>query len=384
MGPLIHQMANDMDETSQEPPLSACVSALSGYYVPFLQVIAIIAIVLIFTFIIKRILFALRDRFTAQQRLWPLSFVSALYKPLSYFVWLSALLALVNIISRNFFLSTWINMPLMLHTGAIVALLWFLWRWNQDMTHRMMVKSRQQHLTLTPDRVDVLSKIIAVIIAVVGLLLLMDATGYNIQTLIAFGGIGGIALAFASQQVISNFFGGFMIYLTQPFAIGETINIPDRKIEGQVENIGWYVTKVRQSNTCPIYVPNSIFTQTIVLTPSRITHEQIQEVFGIYHPNPRAIGPLIDDIRHLLSQYSQIDLQRSLDVNLIKISGSAADIEIKTYVRANSGVHIASLKQDILIKVAELIQTHDARLATPVTTVEIPSAVAIQSLPSRS
>jgi MscS family membrane protein len=55
-------------------------------------------------------------------------------------------------------------------------------------------------------------------------------TGSSLNTLIAFGGISGLALAFASQEVIASFFGGLMTYITQPFVIGDWIILPEKNI----------------------------------------------------------------------------------------------------------------------------------------------------------
>ena len=55
--------------------------------------------------------------------------------------------------------------------------------------------------------------------------------------------------------MISNFFGGFMIYVTHSFGIGDWINLPDHNVEGYVEEIGWYTTRIRTFEKRPIYVP---------------------------------------------------------------------------------------------------------------------------------
>ena len=52
------------------------------------------------------------------------------------------------------------------------------------------------------------------------------------QGLLAFGGIGGIAVGFAARDLLANFLGGLSVYLDRPFAVGDWIRSPDRQIEG--------------------------------------------------------------------------------------------------------------------------------------------------------
>ena len=116
-----------------------------------------------------------------------------------------------------------------------------------------------------------LSKLFTAVIGSIILILLNDFTGISLTTLLAFGGVGGLALAFASQEIVSNFFGGFMIHMTRPFLIGELVSMPSLAIEGAVEEIGWYQTLIRPSSKTAVYIPNSLFTKALLINKTRIT-----------------------------------------------------------------------------------------------------------------
>ena len=103
----------------------------------------------------------------------------------------------------------------------------------------------------------------------------MQALGYSISGVLAFGGIGGIAVGFAAKDLLANFFGGLMIYLDRPFSVGDWIRSPDKNIEGTVEEIGWRLTRIRTFDKRPLYVPNSTFTQISVENPSRMLNRRI-------------------------------------------------------------------------------------------------------------
>jgi MscS family membrane protein len=114
--------------------------------------------------------------------------------------------------------------------------------------------------------VVIVTRSLKAIIAIISALMLLQEFGISISGLVAFGGIGGIAVGFASKDLLANFFGAGMIYFDRPFSTGDRINSPDRKIEGIVEHIGWRLTKVRTPDNTMIYIPNSIFSTIIVET----------------------------------------------------------------------------------------------------------------------
>jgi MscS family membrane protein len=335
------------------------------------QTLGIILFVLIFNFLIKALLFKLRLRFEKEEKIWKLSFVSALYKPLNYFVWFIASIGAIDTVLSALFNFHLANIHLVLSIGAVLAFGWFLLSWNTKVVHLMIEMSHNQKIALSPGKLDLLSKLATISVIFITIFLLMDVTGHNMQTLIAFGGIGGLALAFASQQVISNFFGGLMVYMTQPFTIGERIYLPERQIEGYIEEIGWYLTCIRDFEKQPIYVPNSIFTQTIVITPSRMSHERFHHTIGLRYCDIKVVKPIIDHLKLMLNKHPSIDHHLKVDVFLTNFGSSSLDIEISAYVSKSSGVHFSAIRQEILLTIADIIAQEGGEIATPTQRVEI-------------
>jgi MscS family membrane protein len=91
----------------------------------------------------------------------------------------------------------------------------------------------------------------------------------NIIGLVASLGVGGVAVAFASQKVIEQVLWSIVIYIDRPFTVGDYIHLPDRTL-GRVESIGWRSTKVRLSgkNTLAV-IPNSNLAQVNIENLSR-------------------------------------------------------------------------------------------------------------------
>ncbi|KKG36997.1 hypothetical protein DU52_05670, partial [Methanosarcina mazei] len=123
-------------------------------------------------------------------------------------------------------------------------------------------KQVQKGRDITDSRV--ISKILKITVTTLLLIMYGEHFGMSFSGLLAFGGIGGIAVGMASKDIMSNFFSGVMLYFDRPFSIGDWIRSPDRNIEGTVTEIGWRATKITTFDNRPMYVPNSIFSSISV------------------------------------------------------------------------------------------------------------------------
>ena len=91
-----------------------CSKCLEGSYGPVIQTLGIVFFVLAFNYVIKTLLSKLRKRFSKQSRIWSLSFVTALQKPLAYFVWFVAILCSLDTIASGLFAFHFSNIHLFL------------------------------------------------------------------------------------------------------------------------------------------------------------------------------------------------------------------------------------------------------------------------------
>jgi MscS family membrane protein len=99
------------------------------------------------------------------------------------------------------------------------------------------------------------------------LIILLDNLGYDVTTLIAGLGIGGLAVALAAQDLLSNLFGGISVVTDKPFKVGDRIKFD--KYEGFVEDVGLRSTKIRTLEGSQLIVPNNVLTKSVVENVSR-------------------------------------------------------------------------------------------------------------------
>lgn len=348
------------------------IDILDGLYGWLSEAIGIVIVVFLVNFLAKWILNQLHLFFERKNKYWTDSFIQAIYRPLSYFAYFFAAVQSLDLISARVYLPVPIELRHDLFAVAgVLAFGWFLMSWKHNVVKQMILKSKRREIVFDQGKISAIDKLCTVIILFFIMLLLLEATDRGMNTIIAFGGIGGLALAFASQEVIANFFGGFMIYLTQPFTVGDWISIPDHSIEGVVEDIGWYMTRVRSLDKRPIYIPNSIFTRLIVITPSRMSHRVFKETINLRNQDLPKIKKIAQEIKEMLQQHFEIDRSQSVIARLACFGTYSADICISACTTVIDNEGFLKVKEDLLFKIAEIIEKNDAAFATPSQNIDI-------------
>lgn len=102
-----------------------------------------------------------------------------------------------------------------------------------------------------------------IVILIVGVLILLNVLGISITPILTTLGIGGLAVALALQDTLSNIFAGLYITLSRHIRVGDYIRL-DSGEEGYVVDIGWRATKIRELPNNIILIPNSKLAQAIV------------------------------------------------------------------------------------------------------------------------
>ena len=218
---------------------------------------------------------------------------------------------------------------------------------------------------------DAISQLLRVSVIITSLLVGLQTLGFNISAILAFGGIGGIAVGFAAKDLLANFFGGLMIYLDRPFSVGDWIRSPDRDIEGTVEKIGWRLTLIRTFDKRPLYIPNSMFASISVENPSRMTHRRIYETIGVRYADGKHLPAIVNDIKEMLLNHPEIDSKQTLMVSFNQFAASSLNFFVYTFTKTTNWIKFHEVKQDVLFKITQIVESHGAQMAFPTSTIHI-------------
>ena len=341
-------------------------------YIPFLnatdtwviQIFAIVFLALLLDFVQKKMLRRLQRQLEKTPNLWDDAFIHAIIKPVSIVILAFALSISMDIANLE-------NGLKVFEVGTVIAVSWTLIRLitfvEKNIIEQQKIKGKKVDKTTS----DAISQLLRVSVIITSILVGLQSLGFNISAILAFGGIGGIAIGFAAKDLLANFFGGLMIYLDRPFSVGDWIRSPDRIIEGTVEKIGWRLTLIRTFDKRPLYIPNSMFASISVENPSRMTHRRINETIGVRYDDSKSLPKIIDDVKKMLMNHPEIDTTQTLMVNFNKFAASSLDFFIYTFTKTTNWVKYHEVKQDVLFKINDIVENHGAEIAFPTSTIHL-------------
>jgi len=351
--------------------LDKFLGLLDGDRYGILKIFSIVFAALLLDFIQKRVLKRLYQRLQSTRTQWDDALVHAVQKPFTLLIWMIGLSLAMDVMEIP------ITSELRL-VGVITALTWALIRFISFAEKNILYQHDVAGKPLDRTTASAISQLLRTTILITASLVTLQSLGFNISAILAFGGIGGIAVGFAARDLLANFFGGMMIYLDRPFAIGDWVRSDDREIEGTVEKIGWRTTVVRTFDKRPLYVPNAVFASISVENPSRMTHRRIYETIGVRYDDIGAMADIIQDVKVMLMAHPEIDQSQTMIVNFNSFAPSSLDFFVYTFTRTTDWIKYHEVKQDVLLKISEIISAHQAEIAFPTSTVHIADKIKLE------
>ena len=342
---------------------------INHWLIKFVLIIFIIIFINIST---RVILSTLKKQFSKTNNIWDDCIIDSIYKPFTILIWILGIVFTLEAFNSDFKIFNISNDFLinLKRAGIILSIALFLNNLSRNFQFAIIKNNKTKNIDVDEATYEAITKIIRLSIIVTSGLIILQTFGFSISGVLAFGGIGGVAVGFAAKDMLANFFGGLMIYLDRPFRKGYWIRSPDRELEGTVENIGWRQTSIRNFRKNVIYIPNSVFMNIIVENPSRMTHRRIREVIGLRYKDLPKMLSIVEDVKTMISNHSDIDHNQTTIVNFDSYNDSSIDFFIITYADTTEWARYHEIKQDVLMKIGEIIEKNNAEIAFP-TRVEI-------------
>lgn len=338
-----------------------CPPTETNYFMESFWVIEIlvgIALLIIANYALKYFVRRLRRSSLSKHALWRDKIEKIIYLPIKCIFWVFGIVYVLNILGLRFgFISGMTYLMPFRNAAIVICLAWLLMRWKKEfqLTHKL----------IDPGMSHILGRLASFTIILLTVLLVLQILGLNIMPLIAFGGVGAAALGFAAKDVIANFCGGLMLHITRPFTLGDLIILPDRQIEGHVENIGWYFTSIRDKDKRPVYLPNAFFSTLMVVNASRMSHRHFLETLSIRYEDIDKAPQIAEAIKSYLTAHPAIDHNLPTIVTLDAFKDYSLHIKIDTYTLTTRLDEFYSLKQEILLHVYSIITQHGAEMPYP-------------------
>ncbi|MGB0467597.1 MAG: mechanosensitive ion channel family protein [Pontibacterium sp.] len=343
---------------------------LDPQYSWVLQVVIVLLLSAFAHLLVTRVMHHLQVQATKTALLWDDALIAAARRPLVLLVWVVGLVTGLEVAGTQGGIELLASVGLVRKLALVFTLTWFVVRFVAGI-EGLLVTPAAGRAAMDTTTVRALGRLTRLAVLVLAFLVVLQNLGISISGVLAFGGIGGLAVGFAAKDLLANFFGGLMIYLDRPFKVGDWIRSPDQNIEGVVEDIGWRQTRIRTFSKRPLYVPNATFTHISVENPSRMSNRRIYEYIGVRYGDAGQVAAIIESVRLMLSGHPDIDTEQILIVNLDRFGPSSLDFFIYAFTKTTDWVAYHSIKQDVMIRIMTIIEAEGAEFAFPTTTVHL-------------
>ena len=350
--------------------LGSKTSAILSIYQLIIIIITTLAIAIVVHIVLNKILKIANKHTQKTSNLWDDSLLIAISKPATAIIWIFAISWVVQIILHHLD-DTSLNVSIPRNLAIIISITWFAFRYINEISKAMLVTNTDSQAKIDTSTIIAITKLLKVTSIVIAATIVMQQLGLNISGILAFGGIGGIAVGFAAKDMLANFFGGFMLHLDKPFSIGDSIRLAEQNITGKVEYIGWRQSIIKTFDKRPVYLPNSIFSNNAVENITRMENRRIFTTIGLRYKDADKLKVVLTEIEQMLNKNTEIDTEKTIVVKFNQFGASSLDCLISAFTKTTSWEEFQAVRQDVLIQAFTIIKKHGADIAFPTTTLDI-------------
>ncbi len=196
-----------------------------------------------------------------------------------------------------------------------------------------------------------------------GIIVALNNAGYDVAAVLAGLGIGGIALAMAAKDTVSNIFGGFTIFTDRPFTINDRVKVGG--YDGSVSEIGIRSTRLRTLSGTLVTIPNSTFSDTAVENVSEEPSRKVSLNLGLtYDTTPEGMDRAMEILNEIAS--TNPNLEEKVIVGFNQFGDFALNIMMIYYI--SSGADIVGTQTAINMEILRRFAAEKLEFAFPTQT----------------
>lgn len=204
----------------------------------------------------------------------------------------------------------------------------------------------------------VFKRLLAIVIWTIGLITGLNNAGFDVAALLAGLGIGGLALALASQDTVKNMIGGLIIILDKPFGIGDYVKVDN--YEGQVEDIGLRSTRLRNTDGKQVSIPNTLFSDKPILNITREENRIVQTTLLLsYHNEKFNIEKARETILVMLNNQPELMSEHN---SVLVVNLSFRGIEMKVSYKIRAGQTYLAIQSRINILLLDELAKNNVKM----------------------
>ncbi len=211
------------------------------------------------------------------------------------------------------------------------------------------------------------SGFVKAILWLLGTLLILSNLGVNVTSLIAGLGIGGIAIAFALQNILGDLFSSFAIYFDKPFQVGDFITVGESA--GTVEKIGIKTTRIRSNSGEELVISNQELTSARIKNFKRLKERRSLFTLGVlYDTSPEKLRNIPKIIKDIIESQKDTRFDR---VHFKAFADSSLNFEIAFFVLSDDFKEFLNIQQEINLQIVDIFTKEGIGFAYPTQTLYI-------------
>ncbi len=249
--------------------------------------------------------------------------------------------------------------------GVLVSIgfFWFLLRAATLMMQRLRMHAISAGRAGTGTLMVLGERLVAALVVIVAILTAFYIQGFNLTTLLAGLGIGGIAIAFAAQKTLENLFGGISVLGDEVIRVGDYCRFGDRI--GTVEDISLRSTRIRTDARTEVSIPNGALATMSIENFTRRDKILFNPALAIRcETSADQLRYLLAEVRRMLYEHPKVE-NDSAAIRFANFDNSALRLEILSYVLTCDAVEFTAIREDLLLRIMEIVEKSGSGFALP-------------------
>lgn len=232
-------------------------------------------------------------------------------------------------------------------------------------TRRVILKRQEEETEADTSVISLLSRLLKGALWGVAVVVILSNLGYNISGLIAGLGIGGIAVAFALQNVLSDIFASFSIYFDRPFRVGDFIIVGGDL--GVVKSIGIKSTRLQSLWGQEVVISNRELTSTRINNYKKMERRRVHFTFGVvYQTSSDKLRRILQIVREVFDEIEMADLDR---VHFKEFGDFSLNFEVAYYINTGDYNKYMDIQQEANLAMKARFENEGIEFAYPTQTV---------------
>lgn len=212
--------------------------------------------------------------------------------------------------------------------------------------------------------VPMLSKTSKVLVVAFGTILVAHSLTFDIGSILAGLGIGGVAVALAAKDTISNLFGSVTVIMDRPFLIGDYVAL-DKGLEGTVEEVGFRSTRIRTPHQSLVSLPNNVLANMAIDNYGMRGSRRFKTFLLMDYNSPvEKLEEFCSRVRYMCKIHSLIDGENA-QVYINDMSDKSVNILVNVYFKTQDGNVELEERHKIIVEILKLANEVGVKFAFP-------------------